>query len=206
MVGGLLMAASAVGTFVAWHRVTAPPQTAYVVAAHPIPPGHVLLPNDLRLVPMNLPQDVAEGAFTDVAAVADRIAVGPVSEGELVQEAALSDGTRGDPLVELSFALPRDRAVDGRLRGGDRVDVFVTEDDRTSLVLESVLVVAATETGHTSVVANGDVMVTVGLDDLDDRGDVIHAVRAGEVTLARTTLAGPERSSGSRARSDQGDS
>lgn len=192
MVGALLMAVSAVGTFAGWHHITSRPQTAYVVAARPIPPGHVLVPGDLRLVRMALPHDVAAGAFTDVAAAAGRVALGPVSEDGLVQAAVLSEGRQGDPPAEVSFALSRDRAVDGRLRSGDRIDLFVTEGDRTRAVLEGVPVVRVADTGNASVVASGDVMVTVGLEDPADRRDLIHAVRVGEVTLARTTLAEPD--------------
>lgn len=200
------MAVAAVGTFAAWHHAATRPQTAYVVAARPIPPGHVVAPGDLRLVPLTLGHGVSAGAFTDPAAAAGRVALGPVDEGELVQAAVLSEGRQGDSPVEVSFALPRDRAVDGRLRNGDRVDVFATEGDRTRAVLERVLVVTVTNTGNASVMAGGDVMVTVGLDDPADRSDLIHALRLGEVTLARSTLAGPADPGEGEVRSDEGDS
>lgn len=192
MIGGLLMAVAAVGTFVAWQQAAGGPESSYVVAARAIPPGQRLAPDDFQLAPMTLDRAAAAGAFSDVEAVTGRVSLGPIGQGELVQSAQVSDVPYGDAgsLVEVSFALPRDRAVDGRLRSGDRVDVFVTDGDRTHAVLEHVPVVMATDAASSSAVPTGDVMVTVGLEDPADRGDLIHAVRVGEVTLVRSTLGG----------------
>lgn len=184
------MAVAAVGTFLAWHRATGGPDSSYVVAARPVPPGQRLTADDLRLAPLELDSAVSSGAFSKVDTVVGRVTLGPVGEGELVQSAQVSDIAQDGSAVEVAFALPRDRAVDGRLRSGDRVDVFVTEGDRTSIVLEGVRVVTATEGGSVSVTGGGDVMVTVGLEDPSERSDLIHAVRVGDVTLARSTLRG----------------
>ena len=49
--------------------------------------------------------------------------------GELLQLGAVSDQVGGEPTAEVSITLGRDLAVDGRLRPGDTVDVYVTEDE-----------------------------------------------------------------------------
>jgi Flp pilus assembly protein CpaB len=188
LVGGLLLAVSGVATFAAWQQASGAPDHAYVVARHPLPPGARLTADDLEVVPLDLPGSVAGGAYGEVGAVVDRVTLGPVGEGELVQAAQLSDAASAAALVEVSFAVPRDRALDGRLRSGDRVDVFVTYDDYTAAVVEGAEVVAVGDTS-TSLGVAGDVTVTLALDAAGRRAELVHAVRAGEVTLVRSTHA-----------------
>ena len=121
--------------------------------------------------------------------MAGRVALGPIAEGELVQAGALSEPGSGVPTAEVSFALARDRALDGRLASGDLVDVFVTVDAGTSLVAERVQVVTVTD-GGASFATGAELTVTLALTDPAVRDDLIQAVRAGEVTLVRATHAG----------------
>jgi Flp pilus assembly protein CpaB len=188
LVGGLLLAVSGVATFGAWQRASGTPDHAYVVARHPLAPGARLTADDLEVVRLDLPHAVAGSAFDDVGAVVDRVTLGPVGEGELVQAAQVSDAASATALVEVSFAVPRDRALDGRLRSGDRVDVFVTYDDYTAAVVEGAEVVAVGDTSTTLGTA-GDLTVTLALDAAGRRAELVHAVRAGEVTLVRSTQA-----------------
>jgi hypothetical protein len=115
------------------------------------------------------------------------VALGPIGEGELVQVSGLSEPGGAEPAAEVSLALDRDRAVDGRLRSGDLVDVFVTYDDRTEAVVERARVVGVSDTGGASFTAGSQITVTLALADAAQRAPVIHAVRAGEVTLVRST-------------------
>jgi Flp pilus assembly protein CpaB len=190
-VGGLLLALAGVGTFVAWQQASGIPDRSYVVAQRTISPGERVAADDLRVTPIDLPDGIAGSAFGDAAAVEGRVALGPIGQDELVQASQLSDARSAEPVVEVSFALARDRAVDGQLRSGDSVDVFVTYPDRTTAVAEHVQVVAANESGNASFAGTGQVTVTLALDAIDRRADLIHALRAGEVTLVRSTLAGP---------------
>jgi Flp pilus assembly protein CpaB len=188
ILGGLLITVAAVGTFATWRQTSATPDTAYVMARQPLEPGHRLTGDDLRLEQVALPGALADAAFSDVEDVIGRVTLGPIGEGELLQSGQVSENAEApDPHVEVSFTLPRDRAVDGRLRSGDRVDIFVTRDDITSPVLEGIQVVAVTDGGGSSLVSGTDVTITVGLEDVTRRVDLIHAVRAGEVTLVRST-------------------
>ncbi len=189
VVGGLLVALAGVGTLVAWQQASGTPDARYAVAARALYPGEALTAEDVRLVPVDLPDGVAGGAFADPDGVAGRVALGPIAEGELVQAGALSEPGSGAPTAEVSFALARDRALDGRLASGDLVDVFVTVDAGTSLVAERVQVVTVTD-GGASFASGAELTVTLALTDSAVRDDLIQAVRAGEVTLVRATHAG----------------
>jgi Flp pilus assembly protein CpaB len=191
VVGGLLVALAGVGTLVAWQQASGTPDRSYAVAARPILPGETVTAADVRLVPIDLPGGVAGAAFTRAGDVEGRVALGPLGEGELVQVGQLSDPGAAAPAAEVSLAVGRDRAVDGRLRSGDLVDLFVTYDERTEAVVEGVRVVGVTDGGAAAFSTGSDVTVTLALTDGSRRAAVIHAARAGEVTLVRSThLAG----------------
>jgi Flp pilus assembly protein CpaB len=189
LVGGLLLAVSGVVTFAAWQQASGVPDHSYVVAERALAPGERLTADDLTLVRLDLPRRVAGGAFDDVEALVDRVTLGPVGAGELVQVTQVSEEASSTPLVEVSFALPRDRALDGRLRSGDRVDVFVTYDDYTTAVVDGAAVVSVGESGGSALGPAGEVTVTLALEAAGRRAQLVHAVRAGEVTLVRSTQA-----------------
>ncbi|HEY8526869.1 MAG TPA: SAF domain-containing protein [Acidimicrobiales bacterium] len=191
IVGGLLVAVAGAGTLLAWQEASGRPARSYVVAARAIVPGETLTADDVRLAAVDLPGGVAAAAFPDADGVVDRVALGPIGEGELIQAGQLSDPGAGPPTVEVALALERDRAVDGRLRSGDLVDVFATYDDRTEAVAERVRVVGVSDGGDGAFAAGAQITVTLALTDATWRAPVIHAARVGEVTLVRSTH-GPE--------------
>jgi Flp pilus assembly protein CpaB len=199
-VGGLLLALSSLATFVAWERASGMPDQSYVVTERPLAPGERPGPEDLRLTPIDLPDSVAAVAFQDVDAVVGRVALGPIGAHELVQAGQVSEGQFGERASEVSFALPRDRALDGRLRSGDLVDVFATFAEGTTVVAEAVRVVAVSD-GRAGFTDSGEVTVTLALPPEEDQVEVVHAVRAGEVTLVRSTYAGAGTSTGTGAAS-----
>jgi Flp pilus assembly protein CpaB len=186
ILGGLLVAAAALGTFVA-ARSSGTPDRFYAVAARAIPPGETLTSEHVRLEPIDLPSGVAASAFVDATQLDGRVALGPIRKGELVQAGQVSDRGAADPAAELSFSLERDRAVDGRLRSGDLVDVFVTYDDRTAAVAEAMRLVDVRERDEGSLGRGTELTVTLAITDPDDRAALIHAARAGDVTLVRST-------------------
>lgn len=189
LAGGLLLAIAAVGTFLTWQAAAGTPDTTYVVTRRAVSAGERLGPDDVALAGAELPRGLATGAFDDPDDVVGRVVLGPIGEGELVQASQLSTPGRAPATVEVAFSLPRDRAVDGALVGGDRVDVFVTYDDRTQLVVAQAQVLAVGG-GDTAGLADvGQVTVTVALPDTGPRAELIHAARAGEVTLVRSTQA-----------------
>jgi Flp pilus assembly protein CpaB len=187
IVGGLLIAVAGVCTFVAWQQATGTAGRTYAVAARPIHPGESLTADDVRFEPIELPAGLSAAAFMDGPAIEGRVALGPVAEGELVQRGQVSDAAAARPVAELSFSIARDRAVDGRLRSGDLVDVFVTDDERTSAVAEGMQIVDLGERDDSSFSTTGELTITVAITDPSLREALIQAVREGEVTLVRST-------------------
>lgn len=190
VVGGLLVATAALGTW--WITVEAgrTTPTRYVVAAHPIGPGHVIETGDLRLVPMVLSPSVAAGAFTDVPSVAGSVAVGPISEGALVQTGGMAPSTGAPTGREISFAVETPWAVDGTLRTGDRIDVFATAaagaDGDTRQVLSGAVVRRLSSTGGGLGEPTG-LTITVALHRSADLAGAVSALRTAELTVVRTT-------------------
>jgi Flp pilus assembly protein CpaB len=187
IVGGLLVAIAGVSTFLAWQQASGAADTSYAVAARPIRPGQSLTDADVHFEPLDLPAGLAAAAFSDASTLAGRVALGPIGDGELVQLGQVSDPGQANPAAELSFSIARDRAVDGRLRSGDLVDVFVTDDTGTTAVAEAVQVVDATTRDDGSFGQTGELTVTLAVADPALREPVIQAVREGEVTLVRST-------------------
>jgi Flp pilus assembly protein CpaB len=202
VVGGLLLAVAVVGTFTAWQRAAGGPDTSYAVARRPLQPGEQVTADHVRLVPAELDSGSADRAFRTSDAVVGRVALGPIGEGELIQRSLLGDAASTTPLIEVSFALPRDRAVDGRLRSGDRVDVFVTYDDHTAEVVQGAQVIGIGGSEGASLAGDLDLTVTLGLEDGARRAELVHAVRAGDVTLARSTQSGETTDRGDVYRPD----
>lgn len=186
VVGGLLIALAGVGTFVSWQRSSGAPDQSYAVADRALEPGEPVTSDAIRFVPIDLPAGVAAGAFGSAAQLEGRVLVAPVGEGELLQRGALSDQAQAEPAAEVSVALARDLAVDGRLRTGDTVDVYATYDAGTELVATGVRVISVTESGG-SFGDGRELTVTVALTDDSRRIPVINAARDGQVTLVRTT-------------------
>lgn len=196
VVGGLLVAVAAVGTFVSWQATTSTPDRAYAVAVGDLQPGDRLASDVVRFEPIDLPDGVARTAFDSPGALEGRVLVAPVRDGELVQSGSVSDQAGGPPAAEVSITLDREKAVDGRLDPGDTVDVYATDGD-TSVAARDLRVVAVTEAGG-SFADGRELTVTLALTERSAGAPIIQAAREGQVTLVRTTHApGPSTSSDS---------
>ncbi len=189
VVGGVLVALAGVGTFVSWQQASGTPDHAYAVAERDLAPGEPVSADAVRFVPMDLPAGVAGAAFEAPAELEGRVLVAPVGDGQLLQLGAVSDQVGGEPAAEVSITLGRDLAVDGRLRPGDTVDVYATEDE-TTVAATRLRVVAVTEAGG-SFGDGRELTVTLALPDQADGAPIIQAAREGQVTLVRTTHAAP---------------
>jgi Flp pilus assembly protein CpaB len=193
VVGGLLVAASAVGLFAAASNSGDDPRRSYVVARRELAAGTRLQPSDLELAPMDLAPASRARAFDSTQPLVGATLVAPLGPGELVQSSAVVARTGDTASRELSFTLERGRVGIG-IKQGERADLLATygtgTDAYTIVVVRQALLVAI-ERPRTSTGENGPATVTVAVDDPADALALAHAVQLGKVTLVRATGAPP---------------
>lgn len=194
IVGGLLVTSAMVGA-VALSRSAAAPDTAPVlIASEPIAPFETLGPHNLHVADLALPDDVLSSTYADPEALAGTVSRSHIASGELLHQGDVVESTEAQrsaaPSREISLRIDAERAVDGRLEAGDRVDVLATYgngvDALTFLVLADapVLSVARVEGGVTS---SRTIVLTLALEDRSDTITLAHAVDNADVTVVRTT-------------------
>lgn len=187
VVGGLLIAVAALGTFAVAGGDADPLPPGRVVTRRAVAPGDVIGPADLELVPSDGPGGGAH-LFGSVDDVAGAVALAPLDPGDLVQRSAVRPADPEAPGDhQVSFPVDRSGAVGGRLQLGERVDVVATYgtgiDATTRRVARGALVVAADATDDRLGTA---LVVTLAVPDPDDALRVTHAANAGAIALVRT--------------------
>lgn len=203
VVGGLLVALAAVGTFAGYASATADHRLDYVVASHALVVGHRITAADLATEPMDLPPSIADNlAFRHPSRLVGALLVGPVAAGELIQSGDVVADALAAQQRELSFPVKASQAVDGTLRAGDRVDVLATygsgTDATTLAVARDVPVVAIADSSASLGTAGGQTeVVTLALADSGDTLALTQAVNAAQVMLVRSTGATPATDGGS---------
>lgn len=189
VVGGLLVAVAAVGTFAATSGAGRGPEGRVVVTARDVAPGRVLTEADLELAAVDLPPSFDGRVFTAPEQVVGAVTVGPLAAGELVQAGGLAAGD--DALVPtFSIAVPRAAANGGQLQRGDRVQVFANYGSDTSATLRLLTAEARVvdlDAGDATVGATGQVEVLLAIPDAEERSRVLNATVSGEIALVRTT-------------------
>ena len=197
VVGGFLVALAAVGMFSAYTSATSEPITNYVVAARDLAPGERIDETAVRLVAINLPTQQHSRSYDAIAPLVDATVVEPLVEGELLQEGSLI-ATGAEPGTRtVSFAIEPSRAINAKVRPGERVDVLATfgtgEEACTHLIAASIPIVAVSEGAGSLVSEQGALTVTVQVADAEEELSVAHAANAGAMTLVRTTHAEPSK-------------
>lgn len=191
VVGGLLVAIAAVGVFAAWSGSGKAPTTRYVVASHTIAAGAVLERADLATVTLDLPGALAGRTFSTPAALEHAVTLGPISQGELVQSGNVLPGHGARRRPELSFGIDAERAVDGTLRAGDRVDILVTygtgSGSLTQLVSADAEVLAVDGGARGGLSDARRQVLTIALPSSAGILELTNAARAGELTVARAS-------------------
>jgi hypothetical protein len=192
VVGGVLMAVAAIGVFLAVRGASTRETHPVVVAASAIHVGDAIEADDVEVVDADLPADQAQVTFGTAEDVVGHVALGPIGEGEVLQASAVTtDAARGDGLAEISLRLPRAQVAVGRLAEGDRVDVYVTYDDRTSSVVRGVVVVRLSVDDDDSLTSDREIELVVAAPSGDDVAALVHALRTGDVTVVRSTFDSP---------------
>lgn len=190
VVGGLLVAVGAIGTWVAATGSSSGPDETFVVADGLIAPGQRIEADHVRSIQLDLPDEVRAAVFTDAEAVIGSVALGPIEAGELVQAGSLSTGSV-EPSAELSFSVETDWAVAGTLRVGDRIDVYATDDrasaTSTELVLHEVVIRSISSPGGDGLGSDRSQTITVGVADPAAVESAVTATRTATVTVVRVT-------------------
>ena len=189
VLGGVLMAVAAIGVFVAYDHASRRPTEPVVIAAHAIRVGQVLEAADLRVIDADLPAPAASRSFGSVAALSGRIALGVIAEGEIVQAGSVTDDASATGLHEVAMNLPRAQVAVGRLKQGERVDVFVTNDKRTTSVVRGAQVVEIDTGGSGALTSDREITLVVAVPSGDAVAALVHALRTGDVTVVRSTFA-----------------
>lgn len=193
VVGGLLVAAAAVGLFAAASTTGDGPAHSYVVARHELPAGTRLQASDLELAPMELAPAVRTRAFDSAQPLLGATLIAPLGPGELVQSSAVVARKADSASRELTFTLERGRVGSG-IKQGERADLLATYgtggDAQTVVVVRQALLVAI-ERARTSSGDTGPATVTVAVDDPADALALGHAIQLGKITLVRATGAPP---------------
>lgn len=189
IVGALLITASVFGVFWSWSASSRPPTTTFVTATRDLVIGDTITAADLRLTAADLPESLRRHAvFSDAAVVVGAVVVGPIRAGELVQAGAVAQRLGDAGLRELSVSLEEPRALAGRLRPGDRVDVLATfgagGDTYTTAVARDVLVLRVARDGS-GLGGRATITLSLGLRPTDDALAIAHAVNVGDVMLLR---------------------
>ncbi len=195
VLGGLLVAAAAVGTFAAQGLDGAGPRDRYVVAAHDVAPGRTLTAADLTTVAIDLPGAQRATSFTDLQLLTGAVTLGTLRGGQLVasSDVARAEASRG--LVEMSVPVEPARAMNGErryLQGGDRVDVLATVTSSgkptTTIVATGAEVVEVL--GARSGIGSGGTLTIVLALRAADAPAVAGASAGSSISLVRTTGTG----------------
>lgn len=187
VVGGLLMALAAAGTFLAYADANADDTIGVLVATRDLAPGRTIRPGDVALVPVELPDEV-RGLFGAVEAAVGRQLAAPVEEGEFLLASATVVPLEGAESLEVAVSVPASRAV-GRLRAGERVDVFSTWDgDVTQLIAVDARVLEVGGSATDGLGGSDTVTVRLAVADFGQVEALVHAQAAGNITLVRATI------------------
>ena len=191
--GGLLVAASAVGLFSLSTGAQSGPRQSYVVARHAVAPGARLTEADLARLPADLPPQLERHAFRDIRTLVGATVVAPLAAGDLVQSSAVVAKPSDPASREVTFGVAR-HTLAPNLEPGERVDVVATygsgADATSAVVLHQALVVGL-DRGRERVGEGGDAAVTVAVENADDAVALAHAVQLAKLTLVRATGAAP---------------
>ncbi|HEY5155677.1 MAG TPA: RcpC/CpaB family pilus assembly protein [Acidimicrobiales bacterium] len=192
LLGGFLVAVAMILAFALSSASGRGPTQLVVVARRPLPAGHRLTADDLRLEPTALSDPMRGQLFERVSDAAGSVSlVALPSDGLISRSSVVVDGDDGAPGREFSFPVDRERAMNGRLQPGESVDVLVTygtgDSARTLVVASGVRLIDVTETSKATLGSSGKLVVTVTLADEDQVLHAAHASEVGAVTLVRST-------------------
>lgn len=143
-----------------------------------------------ELVPaeVKLPPDVAANYTPATQDLNGAVLTRPVVAGELIPSAWLASGAAADAGRSMTIPVTPEHAVGGRLRAGDRVDVYATFHSgdvraKTTLLVRAVEVLDVVETGGLVVGEEAVVGLTVAVSP-SEAARLAFAIRTAELDVA----------------------
>jgi hypothetical protein len=189
VVGGLLMAAAAVGLFSVASTAGHHPSHTYVVAAHALAAGTRLQAGDLATEGMELSPAARSRAFDDPAVLGGATLLTALEPGELVQASGVVAKAGQAGSREMSFTVERGH-LSPAISAGETIDLvatYGTGNEAYTVGVASGVLVVGLERGRAGLGETGPVLVTVALDDGSEAVALAHAAQAGKLTVIRTT-------------------
>jgi Flp pilus assembly protein CpaB len=194
IVGGLLVSAAALAAYLAVSGAGASSQQSVVISRRALAVGERLDSSTLATASVDTRTAELLRAFPSVDALAGSVALAPIGEGELVQRSAVLTGGPTEPTRQFSFPVDRERALNGDLRPGERVDVLATygsgSDATTTVLARDANVIRVTDAKSGSLGSSGKLIVTLALTSPDQLLNAVHAAQVASITVVRSTLAG----------------
>lgn len=187
ILGALLCSLAALLTFGAYANANRPPKTKYYVAARNLEPGAVIQSKDVELVALDLPEQLRRRIVGPSVSLEDAVVLGPVGKGELLQLGNVIKKTGGSEARELSFPIDSAFAAAGRLRPGDRVDVYANRGDEAVPIAVNLLIIATSSSPDGVSSGRGTIVLTVSYDGTFDGAALLGAAQSTKLSLIRRT-------------------
>lgn len=168
-------------------------------AAQDLRQDEAIGPEALVRAEVKLPSDVAAAYAAATEDLEGAVLTRPLVAGELVPRAWIAAGPSISAGRSMTIPVTPEHAVGGRLRAGDRVDVYATFDSgdaaaRTSVLVRGVEVLDVVETGGLVVGEESVVGLTVAVTP-PEAARLAFAIRTAELDFA--LVAGPAEDEGS---------
>jgi len=192
VVGGFLVAASAVGVFAAYTSAASSPDSSYAVVSVDVQAGDRLSGAELVLVPLELPDQQRRLAFSSLDPLDGAIALAPLTAGQLVQSSDVAKPAGAPDRAQISLSFDPGNALGGDpalLGEGERVAVIATYTEggvaETRTVSDDAVVVRVID-GRDRVGGGAGLTVVLAVTP-GDLEPLAQAAAAGVVSIARVT-------------------
>lgn len=188
ILGGLLVALSALGLYAATAMATEDESTSWLVARRAIPPGSTVTKDDLALARGSLPPAVSGHLLADWRQVIGKVTSRPIERDSLITTDAVQPVVASDAKGRrVSVELPRASALGGAVSVGQRLDVVAIGDgdEPAAVVAPRATVVAVSSPQSGTLIDSGAgslsnrVVVTVIVASVDEATAVLAASKGG---------------------------
>ncbi len=124
--------------------------------------------------------------FSEKDKFVNQVASGPLEAGDLLSKSFLRNAAAANSKRSMSIAVDRERANNGNLRAGDRIDIIDPENP-DGYVAKNIEIITVSESGGSSGLAGASqFVVVVGVDE-DQALKVSQAIQNEKFDIIRTT-------------------